>query len=106
MEKEMTNNKLINYKKYFVKKILHFAVIVIIAFLVLSHLNMQPMRFTRITYTSLPGIGTGAARVDGGGCWDFQYARDLRAENMVLPEYSYNVEVRVCKLWLVANKII
>lgn len=65
------------------------------------------MRFTRITYTSLPILEQGwTARVDGGGCWDFQYARDLRAENMVLPEYSYNLEVRVCDLWLVVNKII
>lgn len=95
--KKETINKLIN--KIFVQEILYFIYgIVIIAFLLLFHLNMQPMRFTRITYTSLPVLERGrTARVDGGGCWDFQYARDLRAENMVLPEYSY-LEIRVCDL--------
>lgn len=32
-------------------------------------------------------------RVDGGGCWDFQYARDLRAENTALPNARYNLQV-------------
>jgi len=41
--------------------------------------------YTRSAYTGCR-IGTRAdsRRVDGGGCWDFQYARDLRAENTAL----------------------
>lgn len=43
------------------------------------------MRFTRVTYIPLSVLERRrTVRVDGGGCWDFQYARDLRAENTVL----------------------
>lgn len=41
-------------------------------------------------------------RVDGGGCWDFQYARDLRAENTVLPNTRAIFE-SVAHLWRVST---
>lgn len=54
--------------------------------------------YTRYMYGCLYWNGGGQRRVDGGGCWDFQYARDLRAENTVLPN-ARTIFESVANLW-------
>lgn len=49
----------------------------------------------RVTYTPLSVLERGQIeKVDGGGCWDFQYARDLRAENTFLSNVRTTFKVR------------